>query len=245
MLRSVSSQHPSESWANCIVLDLPAAIHEAFAEFRTDTSLLALPLALHNGLLEPLLPMHSGDSSNSFQTALNELNTVLNPRTPLYILLRRKDTLSAITFVPYLAKESQRAFFLDHRNELVRKLGNEHFSLSLICKEMGEIADARSWTERDENSSPQEFAYGHSNIEDCEDRGCEDCAVKDIGYKRNKCRLCDRRMKNYIAPEALEALKTLTKPGTVVQIVRSYDYFQLNRTLPLTPLVCKHDNRNP
>jgi twinfilin-like protein len=190
-----------------------------------------LPLALHNESFEPLLPVHSGDSSTSFQTALNELNTVLNVRTPLYILLRRKDTLTAITFVPYLAKEKQRAFFLDHRHELVQNLGEEHFSQSLICKDMGEITDARSWTERDMNSPSNESVSKHpKDTEAYKDEECSICTVKDLGYKRNKCRLCDRRMKNTITPEALEALKTLVNLSTMVQIVRFHPTANLSST---------------
>jgi hypothetical protein len=41
----------------------------------------------------------------------------------------------------------------------------------------------------------------------------------DLGYKQNKCRLCGRRMKNKIAPEALEGLKSLNTSGTMVQLV--------------------------
>jgi hypothetical protein len=147
---------------------------------------------------------------------------VLNPRTALYILLRRTDTLAAITFVPYLAKDNQRAFFLEHRLELVEKLGKQNFSQSLICKEIGEVTDARSWTERGNDDSLKEITTNHSkDPEMCQDDACEACTVQDLGYKRNKCRLCDRRMQNKISPEALEALKTLAEPSTVVQIVHS------------------------
>jgi twinfilin-like protein len=213
----VRSQKRSKSQANVVAPDLQATIYEAFADFCLNRDLLALPLALHDGSLEPLLPVHS---STSFQVALNELSTVLNPRIALYILLRRNDTLTAITFVPYLAKDNQRGFFLDHRHELVQKLGKEHFSQSLICKEIGEITDVRSWTERDDNNASNETAADHpKDAEVCQDDACEACTVQDMGYKRNKCRLCDRRMQNKISPEALEALKGLSTPGTVVQIV--------------------------
>jgi hypothetical protein len=215
----VRFQNCSKSQADYIAPDVPAAVHEAFTDFCTNKELLALPLALHNGSLEPLLPVQS---STSFQVALNELSTVLNPRTALYILLRRTDTLTAITFVPYLAKDNQRAFFLEHRLELVEKLGKQNFSQSLICKEMGEVTDARSWTERDDDNVSNKTSTNHpKDPEVCQDDGCEACTIQDLGYKRNKCRLCDRRMQNKISPEALEALKTLTEPGTIIQIVRS------------------------
>jgi twinfilin-like protein len=200
-----------------IETDLRATVHEAFAQFCVNKVLLALPLALHNGSIEPLLPVCSSDS---LQMALNELSTVLNLRTALYIILRRTDTLVAITFVPYLAKDNQRDFFVDHRHELVQNLGKEHFSQSLICKEMGEITDVRSWTERDNDNSSNEPAINHpKDAEACQDDTCEVCTVQDLGYKCNKCRLCDRRMQNKISPEALDALKTLSAPSTVIQIV--------------------------
>jgi twinfilin-like protein len=214
-----------------VALDFSATVLEAFAEFRGNKSLLALPLALHDEQIESLLPLQSGDASTSFQSALNELNAVLNIRTPLYILLRREDTLTAITFIPYLAKDSQRTFFLDHRHELVQKLGEEHFSQSLICKDIGEVTDARSWTERDDNSSSYGSTSNHpKETEACNDEECSTCTVQDLGYKRNKCRLCDRRMKNNITPQAFEALKTLANPNTMVQLVR---FVPLNNRISL------------
>jgi twinfilin-like protein len=196
---------------------LQATVHEAFTHFCVKKDLLALPLALRNGLLEPLLPVYL---STSLQVAFNELGNVLNPRTALYIILRRTDTLVAITFVPYLAKDNQREFFVDHRHELIQNLGKEHFSQSLICKEIGEITDVRSWMERDNTDSSNKVAINHpKDAEICQDVTCAACTVQDLGYKRNKCRLCDRRMQNKISSEALEALKTLSAPSTVIQIV--------------------------
>jgi twinfilin-like protein len=72
----------------------------------------------------------------------------------------------------------------------------------VICKEIGEVTDARSWEERDTEK------HLHAGI-----------VLIDAGYKKNKCRLCDRRMKNKISPEALEAFTKLEVAGTAVQIV--------------------------
>jgi twinfilin-like protein len=156
----------------------------------------------------------------SFQAVLNELDAVIDPRTPLYLFLRRNEKLAAVTFVPYLAKESERAIFLEHRHDLVKTLGQEHFSQSLICKEVGEVTDARSWTERDEHDASREARSKHvGNADACNDVDCKSCSLRDMGYKRNKCRLCDRRMKNKITPEALDALLSLKSTGDVVQMV--------------------------
>jgi twinfilin-like protein len=187
---------------------------------KAEDSLLALPLALADGNLQTLPPVQSTGPFVSFQTALSELEALINPWTPLYLTLRRKGSLIAITFAPYLTKALEREFFLGHRLELVRQLGEANFSQSLICKEVGEITDARSWDERDENSTSGVSTVTHENEERaCEGKYCKGCRLKDLGYKRNKCRLCDRRMKNKITHEALDALASLSSLGTAVQIV--------------------------
>ncbi|KAH7408608.1 hypothetical protein DE146DRAFT_675627 [Phaeosphaeria sp. MPI-PUGE-AT-0046c] len=141
----------------------------------------------------------------------------------MYLLLRRNNVLVAITFAPYLADATQRQFLLENRHDLVQRLGAEHFSQSLICKEIGEITDVRSWNERDAlNSSKNEQSSVH--LEDghiCKEDSCTSCTVKDAGYRRTKCRLCDRRMQNPIASDALEALRSLTSRGALVQITVS------------------------
>ena len=195
-------------------------MQKAFSDFRADGSALALPLILTDARLHPSAIIRPKRTGMSFQAALNELDAAIGPRTPLYLLLRREEKLVAVTFVPYLAKESERAFFLEHRTQLVEVLGEEHFSQSLICKEIGAVTDARSWIERDENETSLDIASKHAGSGDrCDSAQCEGCSPKDIGYKRNKCRLCDRRMKNKITPEALDALSSLKNSGAIVQVV--------------------------
>ena len=145
---------------------------------------------------------------------LRELDAVLDPRTPLYLILRRRDRLVAITFVPYLAGEHERASLLEQRHELVRQLGKDDIALSMICKEVGEITDVRSWEEREGQQEEEPFD-GRTDSQD-ESRQSD---IKDLGYKKIKCRLCDRRMKNPILPNALAALQTLYAPGSSVQMV--------------------------
>lgn len=148
----------------------------------------------------------------------------------------------AITYVPYLAKEQQRSYFLEHRYELVRQLGEGNFSQSLICKEIGEITDARSWEERDgEATAHHKGSKKEHIVEIGKDGCCEEDTVKDLGYKRNKCRLCDRRMKNKMTPEALEALSTLHSPGAVVQIVCS----KLRTSSPLSSTDARSASTSP
>lgn len=148
---------------------------------------------------------------------MNELSAILTPRNSLYLIIRWASSTVAITYVPYLAKAEEREFFLKNRHELVHQLGESNFSYSLICKEIGEITDVRSWIERDTTNT-------------CKHDQEATPKVKDLGHRLNKCRLCDRRMQNPIAPEALDALKTLQDPGAVVQIVRPHAF-----TLPSFP----------
>ena len=131
----------------------------------------------------------------------------------MYLIIRRNDLLVLVTFVPYLAKEAQRKAFLENRHELVRQLGAEHFTLSIICKEIAEVTDARSWEERD-------GVFGKNDeCEEKEDPAHDVSGVRDLSYQRNKCRLCDRRMKNKITAEASDAFKMLGEPGSLVQMV--------------------------
>ncbi|KAH7067836.1 hypothetical protein FB567DRAFT_541805 [Paraphoma chrysanthemicola] len=195
------------------------AIFEAFAKFESDKSALALPLERTHDVLHALPAIHHNDSDVSDQSVLNTLNDILDGRRCLYLFVRRPDSIVAITYVPFLAKDEHRSFFLKHRQQLVQQLGAEYFSLSLICKEAGEITDARSWHER---MGEELECHGDKKVavegEICKDGGCESTAFKDLGYKRNKCRLCDRRMKNKITPEAVDALDILKLPGSLVQM---------------------------
>jgi twinfilin-like protein len=122
--------------------------------------------------------------------------------------------------VPYRAKEEARNLLLQCRHKVVRQLDKGYISFSMVCKEIAEITDSRSWVEREAEATPLDTAStGCDNKESC---NCvEHCGgiMKDVGYRRNKCRLCDRRMKNKISSETLKALTVLQAPGTAVQIV--------------------------
>lgn len=112
-------------------------------------------------------------------------------------------------------------------------LGEEYFKVSLICKEIGEITDERSWVERQKHR--EENTEGeHKDVCDDLHEGHSGC-VEDLGHKKNKCRLCDRRMKNKITEEAFAALNNLERGGDLVQIV-SADCRSTCWFLPTTPV---------
>jgi twinfilin-like protein len=165
--------------------------------------------------LPPIL--YPKDAQHTFQLALNQLDSVLNPKTALYLILRHEESLVAITFVPYPADADLKTLLLDNRQNLIKALGEAHFSSSIICKEIGEITDARSWEER--SSIGQSWGGNDEHVEAWERDDTSGNGVHDLGHKKNKCRLCDRRMKNNIDDAALDALRRLAEGGDCVQLV--------------------------
>ncbi|KAF2714717.1 hypothetical protein K504DRAFT_486553 [Pleomassaria siparia CBS 279.74] len=200
------------------IFNVPSAVQDTFNAFLSDTSLFALPLQSSSSAGELVsLPAVSlpNPPNASFQIALARLDAtpLISPKTALYLLLRRDDNaLYAITYVPHLASDEEKKLYIENRHELVRTLGEANFVASLICKEPAEITDMRSWEERDMHMSD-----------------CESCApersgrseketTKDFGYHKNKCRLCDRRMKHKIEQRASEALSDFGHDGDCVQL---------------------------
>jgi twinfilin-like protein len=221
-------------------MDVTVAVLDGFERFVSDASLFALPLQLSSGQLEPLpaIPFPKGSDSN-YQIALSQLESIVNEKSALYLIVRRNSSLIAVTYVPYRADANLKQSYLENRQELIQKLGESHFYSALICKEAGEVTDARSWDERDGQGASWGENHEHGDqFEACvkEENG-EKEVFKDLGYKKNRCRLCDRRMKNKIAPDALDALKNLGNSGDCVQIVG----FRNERPwIALTTLVCRH-----
>ncbi|KAF2638563.1 hypothetical protein P280DRAFT_481918 [Massarina eburnea CBS 473.64] len=202
-------------------MEYSSTVLEAFSAFISNPSLFALPLTLSENVLQHASAVTYPDKAQySFQQALNRLDDVLNPRTALYLLLRRNNSLVVVTYTPYRADANAKKFLIDNRSHLINKLGEEHFSTSIICKEIGEIADARSWNERDGEGS----AWGDQTHEDgaaCkfgDASNAEKTEVRDLGFRKNQCRLCDRRMKNNIDDDALEALTEVKNAGDCVQL---------------------------
>ena len=199
--------------------ELSANVRTTFAAFVEDESYFALPLQLAEGFeLQPLSLLYRQDAS--FQTALNELDGILTPVSSCYIIIRRDKSLTFVTYVPYRADKNERALLLDNRQECVRQLGEEHFITSVICKEIGEVTDGRSWEERNAKLQSQKAVVVHASEQkahESHEHG-QECLI-DVGHEKNKCRLCDRRMKNKMSREAFEALAQLHTPGTAVQIV--------------------------
>jgi len=208
-----------------ILIEIHSSVRDAFATFASDASLLALSLKYSDGNLEtaPAIP-YPKDPNAAYQVALTQLEAIVDTKTPLYLILRRDHSLIAITYVPHLTSDELKNIYLDNRHELVQSLGVHHFTFSMICKEAAEITDIRSWEERD------------MHVSECErdlQEGMKEQKIEDLGHRKNKCRLCDRRMKNKIKESASEALKMFDKGGDCVQLVR---FLSVPNEPPLTTL---------
>ncbi|KAF2270117.1 actin monomer binding protein-like protein [Lojkania enalia] len=192
-------------------LTLSSTISRAFDIFVADETLFALPLYFDAATeLQSAAPIPYHDIANpDFKTALTQLDGIINYKTPLYLLIRRQKILIAITYVPYIAPAILKELYLSQRQAFVRQLGESRIALSVICKEPAEVYDYRSWEERD---SKEEFCSS------CATDSSTLSATKDLGYQKNKCRLCDQRMKNKIEENAGNALKNLNNAGNCVQL---------------------------
>lgn len=146
--------------------EISSDVVEAFSKFKSEPSHFAFLLEFLGNTLKALPPTYYPKAlDTTFQQALNQLENVLSPKQALYIILRRNDALVAITFVPHLASKESKAPLLERRVELVKRLGESDIHSSIICKEIGEITDVRSWNERDGNGE----SWNATSTKECQD----------------------------------------------------------------------------
>jgi twinfilin-like protein len=131
-------------------------LHDAFNRFTTDPSTFCLPVTITGETLTPLTPIYFTGSSTSpeaFYTSLSQISSILQPKTPIYLLLRRplgsKTTLVALTYIPSNAPVRPKMLFASTRSTLVRELGTEKFDDTVFATEEQEIVGRDAWSERD------------------------------------------------------------------------------------------------
>lgn len=102
--------------------------------------------------LTPLSPIRFS-TPNAFYPSLPQLSSVLQPKTPLYLLFRRPEsgssTLSALTYIPSNAPVRAKTLFASTRATLVRELGSEKFASTIFATEEEEVTSEDAWRERD------------------------------------------------------------------------------------------------
>ncbi|KAJ5584979.1 Actin-binding cofilin/tropomyosin type [Penicillium hispanicum] len=131
-------------------------LHDAFGRFSSDPSSFCLPVTITAERLTPLDPIpFSGSSSSpeSFFSSLAQVSSVLQPKTPIYLLLRRPTSASsalvALTYIPSNAPVRPKMLFASTRSTLTRELGTEKFTSTVFATEEEEILGRDAWRERD------------------------------------------------------------------------------------------------
>ncbi|KAL6231947.1 hypothetical protein BDW75DRAFT_29984 [Aspergillus navahoensis] len=126
-------------------------LHDAFSRFASDTSIFCLPVTITAERLTPLstLPF-SGFGENAFYASLSQLSSVLEPKTPIYLLFRRSGSnLIALTYIPSNAGVRAKTLFASTRATLVRELGSEKFSEIIFATDEEEVIGEKAWKERE------------------------------------------------------------------------------------------------
>lgn len=111
-----------------------------FNNLLSSDSYFGLLVNISNEALNPLELMKS--TSSDFASNLSSLTPHLDPKQPLYILLRRYPTsprLVAVTYVPDTAHVRQKTLFASTRLTLIRELGSEHFRESIFATTAEEL----------------------------------------------------------------------------------------------------------
>ncbi|KAI9037826.1 epoxide hydrolase [Aspergillus affinis] len=129
-------------------------LQNAFNRFASDTSLFCLPVTITNESLAPLSPIPFS-APNAFYPSLSQLNSVLEPKTPIYLLLRQPEagsstsSLIALTYIPSNAGVRAKTLFASTRATLARELGTEKFASTIFATEEEEVVGESAWKERD------------------------------------------------------------------------------------------------
>ncbi|KPI39429.1 Twinfilin [Cyphellophora attinorum] len=127
-------------------------LHAAFASFLSDSSAFYLPVTITRESLTPLSPVPFASSGeDAFTKSLPSLSQHLEPKTPIYLMLRRSpssSTFTAITYVPSTAPVRAKTLFGSTRISLVRELGLEKFEETLFVTDAEEVLEAKQWADR-------------------------------------------------------------------------------------------------
>ncbi|KAG2421837.1 hypothetical protein HFD88_005813 [Aspergillus terreus] len=129
-------------------------LHDAFNSFSSDQSLFCLPVTITAESLTPL-PAIPFASPDAFYPSLAQLSSVLQPKTPIYLLLRRPadsgaaSSLLALTYIPSNAAVRAKTLFASTRSTLVRELGTEKFATTIFATEEDEVVGEEAWRERE------------------------------------------------------------------------------------------------
>lgn len=206
-------------------------LQDAFSSFTSDQSVFALPVTIISEHLQPLEAVPFGSSSD-LKSALPSLDQHVQPRTPIYLLMRdapNTSTLTAVTYIPTNAPVRSKTLFASTRATLVRELGIEKFQDTLFCTEIDEILDPKQWSGRKNDKEAQAADSALLSTEERELQGvrrAEDeerfgTKGRDVGVGGTIGEVqAGNRLKMKIADDGKDAVELLrtSAEGEVVQL---------------------------
>ncbi|QSS59969.1 pinin/SDK/memA domain-containing protein [Histoplasma capsulatum] len=131
-------------------------LHNAFDAFIATPSHFCLPVTISSESLVPLdpiaFPPPTTDDDIKFFNSLPLLAPHIQPKTPIFLILRRtivSNALIAVTYIPSTSPVRAKTLFASTRATLVRELGSEKFDSTIFAADAEEVLDATVWKERD------------------------------------------------------------------------------------------------
>ncbi|KAB8253043.1 hypothetical protein BDV35DRAFT_375478 [Aspergillus flavus] len=220
-------------------ISVSSELHDAFNNFASDSSIFCLPVNITAESLTPLSPIPFS-SPGAFYPSLSQLSSVLQPKTPIYLLLRRPESgsssLVALTYIPSNAPVRAKTLFASTRATLVRELGSEKFASTVFATEEDEVVGQEAWKERDaekndssKSRSQREELMGEKEreleaVRRAEDEARSGTPGRDIGIGGSFARRnggigapSSLQYKMPVDDEAKNALASL-QPGDLVQL---------------------------
>ncbi|KAL1965710.1 hypothetical protein VTN77DRAFT_5210 [Rasamsonia byssochlamydoides] len=208
-------------------------LHDAFNAFTSDQSLFALPVTITSESLTPLSAIPFSSSPDAFYSSLPQLSSVLQPKTPLYLILRYGSSLIALTYIPSNAPVRSKTLFASTRATLVRELGSEKFASNIFATEEEEVVGEEAWRERDlDGTGSGNSKFKREDLMDEKERELEavkraeeearsGTAGRDVGIGGTLGRVSgiasggSTTVQMPVDDEAREALRTLQEGGIV------------------------------
>ncbi|KAI9737158.1 MAG: Twinfilin-1 [Cirrosporium novae-zelandiae] len=113
----------------------------AFNTLVSSPSQFGLLATITSETLKPVTALPN--TSSDFYSSLSSLQEHLDPKVPLYIILRKRPegqgAFIAITYIPDNAPVRSKTLFASTRLTLVRELGSEHFAETVFVTESNEL----------------------------------------------------------------------------------------------------------
>ncbi|RMD40720.1 hypothetical protein DV735_g4413, partial [Chaetothyriales sp. CBS 134920] len=112
-----------------------------------------LPVTIESEALVPLDAVRFASPGNDLASSLSSLTPLLQPKQPIYLLIRTTTTaaapLTAITYVPSTAPVRAKTLFASTRQSLVRSLGLDRFGDSVFVTDADEVTNPAEWAARE------------------------------------------------------------------------------------------------